>query len=286
MNIQHTPENTRQAQAQVHGAGFQTPPPPVGMMMSTDQFRELIETCKSESAGAGAGAGAGAADADFPGVNSVAVKLPTFWTHDPDLWFMQTEAVFASRVPAVTRDATKFNHVVTALPSEALNQVKTIIRLAPGTPDRYQQLKSILNTIYGKTAEEKHVELIEFASRKDPIMDQNPSSILLYIQDLSGDSKEAFERQVLLNRLPKSVRTTLSTSSAANNAEFAKEADQVMRAYKLALKNSSPSSSSVAAVSVSPEDSVPEVAAVSRPGASGASGASGCLLYTSPSPRD
>ena len=119
------------------------------------------------------------------------------------------------------------------------------------------------------------MELIEFASRKDPIMDQNPSSILLYIQDLSGDSKEAFERQVLLNRLPKSVRTTLSTSSAANNAEFAKEADQVMRAYKLALKNSSPSSSSVAAVSVSPEDSSPEVAAVSRSGASAASGSSG-----------
>ena len=246
-------ENTRQAQAQapVHGAGFQSPPPPVGMMMSNDQFRELIETCKSESTGAGAAAGVGAADADFPGVNSVAVKLPTFWTHDPDLWFLQTEAVFASRVPAVTRDAKKFNHVVTALPSEALNQVKTIIRLAPGTPDRYQQLKSILTTIYGKTAEEKHVELIEFASRKDPILDQNPSSILLYIQDLSGDSKEAFERQVLLNQLPKSVRTTLSTSSAANNAEFAKEADQVMRAYKLALKTSSP-----------------------------------CLLYTSPSPRD
>ena len=91
--MQHTPENTRQAQASPHGAGFQTPPP-VGMMMSNDQFRELIETCKSESAGAGAGAGVGAADADFPGVNSVAVKLHTFWTHDPDLWFLQTEAVF------------------------------------------------------------------------------------------------------------------------------------------------------------------------------------------------
>ena len=93
----------------------------------------------------------------------------------------------------------------------------------------------------------------------------SPSSILLYIQDLSGDSKEAFERQVLLNRLPEAVRTTLSTSSAATNADFAKEADQVMRAYKLALKTSSPSSSAVAAVST--ESEVSEVSAVSRPGA-------------------
>ena len=99
------------------------------------------DTCKSEAGG----------DADFPGINSVAVKLPTFWMHDPDLWFLQSEAVFASRVPAVRRDATKFNHVVTALPSEALNAVKNVIRLSPATADRYQQLKSTLITTYGKT---------------------------------------------------------------------------------------------------------------------------------------
>ena len=58
---------------------------------------------------------------DFPNVSSVSVKLPTFWIHDPDLWFLQTESVFATRTPKVTRDQTKFDHVVTALPFEALN---------------------------------------------------------------------------------------------------------------------------------------------------------------------
>ena len=160
MATQHTPQNTRQPQAQ--GAqgnpDFQNPPPviamgPPAMMMSPDQFRTLIDTCKPDAA----------READFPGVNSAAVKLPTFWMHDPNLWFLQTEAVFASRVPAVTRDPTKFNHVVTALPSEALNAVKNVIRLPPTTPDSYEQLKATLTTTYGKTAAEKHVELIEFA---------------------------------------------------------------------------------------------------------------------------
>ena len=86
-------------------------------------------------------------DDDFPNVSSVAVKLPTFWMHDPDLWFLQTEAVFASRSPAVTRDGTKFNHVVITLPSEALNSIKNVIRLPPNTPDRYEQLNPTLTPV-------------------------------------------------------------------------------------------------------------------------------------------
>ena len=71
-----------------------------------------------------------------------------------------------------------------------------------------------------------HSPLIEFALKKEPILDQKPSSILLYIKELSGDSKEAFERQVLLNRLPEAARTALSTLMALNNKEFAKEANE------------------------------------------------------------
>ena len=92
-------------------------------------------------------------------------------------------------------------------------------------------------------------------------MDQKPSSILLYIKELSGDSKEAFERQVLLNCLPEAVRTALSTSTAPNNEEFAKEANRVMESYCLAHKITT---STVASISAESEDPPQEVAAVSR----------------------
>ena len=103
MNTQHTPQANKAATQGTQGTqgaqgDFQNPPPmvamapPPAMLMSPDQFQVLIDRC-------GAGQGAPAAEEDFPNVSSVAVKLPTFWTHDPDLWFLQTEAVFASRVP-------------------------------------------------------------------------------------------------------------------------------------------------------------------------------------------
>ena len=59
--------------------------------------------------------------------------------------------------------------------------------------------------------------------------------MLTHIRDLAGDeSKEAFERAVLLNRLPEQVRTTLASSSAATIDDLVKEADKVMESYLLA----------------------------------------------------
>ena len=142
----------------------------------------------------------------------------------------------------MTRDATKFDHVVTALPADALNVIQNIIRMPRATPDRYERLKSALQLTFGKTPAQRHVELIQYASAKEPILDVKPSNMLMHIRDLSGDSKAAFERAVLLNRLPSSVRTTLSTSATVNNEEWALEANQVMEAFLLARPGCTPAS--------------------------------------------
>ena len=86
MTTQHTPAGDRQQ------GDFQGPPPVVAMgpppalMMSLDQLKTLIDSYS----GQGQGRAAAAPEDDFPNVSSVAVKLPTFWMHDPDLWFLQT----------------------------------------------------------------------------------------------------------------------------------------------------------------------------------------------------
>ena len=85
--------------------------------------------------------------------------------------------------------------------------------------------------------------------------------MLMHIKELAGDSKEAFERAVLLNCLPDSVRTTLLTSSAADNKAFALEANSVMEAYLQSRPNAA---AMVASVAAEPEQ--PLVAAVGRPG--------------------
>ena len=55
---------------------------------------------------------------------------------------------------------------------------------------------------YGKTAAQKQKELIEFASGKESILYSKPSTLLLHVRELFGDSKEALEQAVLLNCLP------------------------------------------------------------------------------------
>ena len=86
------------------------------------------------------------------------------------------------------------------------------------------------------------MELIQYASAKEPVLDVKPSNMLLHVRDLSGDSKQAFERAVIINRLPKSVRTTLSTSTAVSNEDWANEANQVMEAFLLAQPGCTPAS--------------------------------------------
>ena len=91
MTTRHTPLTDRQqaqAQAQATPVDFNNPPPVIAigqntpMTLSNDQFKELIGTCRVPDAGS-------AGDSDAGGLNAVAVKLPTFWMHDPELWFLQ-----------------------------------------------------------------------------------------------------------------------------------------------------------------------------------------------------
>ena len=57
-----------------------------------------------------------AAEAAALGVDSIAVRLPSFWMASPELWFKQVETSFDTRNPKITVDSSKYNQVVQALP--------------------------------------------------------------------------------------------------------------------------------------------------------------------------
>jgi hypothetical protein len=78
-------------------------------------------------------------------VAHVAIKLPTFWTTDPDMWFFQAECSFnRSRI---TTCYTKFEHVVVKLPEEVMISVRSLLQeMTPTTEDAYEQLKEALTT--------------------------------------------------------------------------------------------------------------------------------------------
>ena len=105
MATQHTPQADRTPPVNPTATpGPMIPHAPPAMMMTLDQFMVLLESHRTPSEPA------------EPAVNTVAVKLPNFWMSDPELWFMQAEAVFNTRSPKVTVDGTKFDHIMTALP--------------------------------------------------------------------------------------------------------------------------------------------------------------------------
>ena len=73
--------------------------------MSTDEFKAFVSANQghlramlAEYDGSNAGAGPQVA----PELNLAAVRLPTFWMAEPELWFMQVEANFENRNPKIT----------------------------------------------------------------------------------------------------------------------------------------------------------------------------------------
>ena len=84
MSVERTPQGHGQAQA-----AFSHPPPQAQVVMSNDQFQALIDTVKPASPAPAVAMAQGDGGPDFPNVSAVAVKLPTFWTSDPELWFLR-----------------------------------------------------------------------------------------------------------------------------------------------------------------------------------------------------
>ena len=195
-----------------------------------------------------------------PEISSLAIRLPTFWSTSPALWFTQAEASFDTRNPKVTVDSTKFNHVLQALPQDILTEFEHVIE-TPG-PDHYVSLKAALIKAYGKSRATKNAELLEMSATPGGMGDRRPSHIMMRIRNLSGSSYDAMERAMFLNQLPAEVRTSLASSKAISNDELVSEADAVMEEFKIAKR------------------------AASTPRAVTAVASQDCLLYTSPSPRD
>ena len=97
------------------------------------------------------------ANAEAPAVNATSVKLPQFWQGNPEVWFAQTESVFATR--NITVDKTKFDYVVQALDNFTADRVQAII-LHPPAEERYAAIKEALIKSFGTSQEEKDQALL------------------------------------------------------------------------------------------------------------------------------
>ncbi len=154
------------------------------------------------------------------------MKLPPFWPADPEVWFAQVEAQFATRNIRVQR--TKFDHIVASLTPEFAMEVRDLI-LHPPADSPYDLLKQQL--IKRTTASEQR-KLQQLFSTED-LGDRKPSQLLRRLQQLLGDWSTTFDpalfRELFLQRLPSHVRMVLaSTADTVSIDQLADLAGKIM----------------------------------------------------------
>ena len=159
-------------------------------------------------------------------VNATAVKLPSFWQGNPEVWFRQVESVFTTRNPAVITQQTKFEYVIQALDNNTAERVQNIILDPPENP--YDAIKAALIKAFGRTQVEKDQELLNL----NGLGDKKPSELLQHMKNLNADPNTLF-KALFLTQLPPDVRRILATSSKTDIDELATEADRITEVARL-----------------------------------------------------
>jgi hypothetical protein len=157
---------------------------------------------------------------DLPVVSAIQqIKLPAFWVVNPEVWFARIEAQF--RIRGISRDESKYNHVVGVIENEIAAEVIPFLNLTGA--DRYDKIKSALLAAFGKTQAQKDNEVLGLAG----LGDRKPSAVLRYIQALNEDPKTLI-RAVFLNLMPVDIKKILVASTVTSLEELATMADKII----------------------------------------------------------
>ena len=160
-----------------------------------------------------------------PAINATSIKLPEFWTEDPELWFARVEAQFATR--DIRNSDTKFNYIVAALDNVTAAEVKSIL-VNPPTFDKYSALRTALVEAFAKSQAQKDAELLAISG----LGDRKPTALLRKIQSLNTDA-DTLLRAFFLAQLPTDVRAVLAASDETDIEDLAKAADRIVESKTL-----------------------------------------------------
>lgn len=133
---------------------------------------------------------------------SSAVKIPPFWNARPDLWFLQVETQF--RMKKITSNATKYDHLVSSLPSETMEIVADFL-INPPDDNKYVLLKKLLISRCTETEERRLDSLLN----KVDIGDSKPSELYRQMEALAGDNSlinKQLLRKLWLQKLPLTIQ--------------------------------------------------------------------------------
>lgn len=149
--------------------------------------------------------------ADAPATSAaVAVKLPDFWKSDPAMWFAQAEYQFV--LAGVTKDETKFHHIVAKIDQTVICHVADLVRKPPAA-GKYDAIKERLIHRFELTPQEKMERLLGSCE----LGDLRPTHLLAKMQELASGLKvdDSLLRMLFLQRLPANIRGVLSINDGS-----------------------------------------------------------------------
>ena len=151
--------------------------------------------------------------------HAVALKLLTFWTTQPEVWFAQAEAQFA--LHPITADETKYFYVLASLDQETATRLLDLISRPPDD-DKYKRLKDRLRSTFGRNEHERASQLLHF----QPLGDSKQSAVMdkMLVLLRSHTSCLLFD-QLFLERLPDDILIQLVDAKFEDHRELARRAD-------------------------------------------------------------
>ena len=161
--------------------------------------------------------------------HAVSLKLPTFWSSQPEVWFAQAEAQFNLR--KITADDTKYYYVLAALDQPTATRLLDLISHPPAD-DKYEALKTRLIDTFGLSERERASRLLHFRE----LGDTKPSVLMDEMLALLGDHSPCFLfQQLFFERLPEDIRVQLVDSTADDYRHLAKKADALWASREMSF---------------------------------------------------
>ena len=153
--------------------------------------------------------------------NAVSIKLPTFWTAQPQVWFQQAEAQFTIR--GITVDDTKYAYLVAALDQDTASHLLDILSHPP-REHKYEVTKDCLLKTFGLSRQVRATKLLNM----DYLGDRMPSVLMDEMLSLLDGHKPCmlFE-QLFLNHMPDPTRLQLADADFTDPRKVAEQADRL-----------------------------------------------------------
>ena len=153
------------------------------------------------------------------GLYRVAVRFPPFWTDRPALWFAQAEAQFD--LAGITRQRTKFNHVVSQLHQKHAAEVEDI--RSPPEHEPYDRLKAELVSRLSTSRDQRVRQLLSH----EEMGDRRPSQFLRHLKGFAPDVPDDFLRTIWASRLPPHVQAILAGQTEGSLDSASHLADRI-----------------------------------------------------------